>query len=111
MRRRDRTTLRWLLAVTTMMLGTVPGVFAASGPATAAPKPPAPKAATPIAPAPPKDRVAAPDKILGSGWRTAGDRAVTTSSDDTGLHVLIADRRDAYRWRTAATLAEPGLET
>jgi hypothetical protein len=112
MRRRDRTAaLHGLLAVTTMMFGTVTGAVAASGPAGAAPKPPVPKPATPVAPAPPRDRVADPDKTLGSGWRTAGDRAVTTSSDDTGLHVLVADRSDAYRWRTAATLAEPGLET
>src|SRR6266536_2797225 len=41
----------------------------------------------------------------------ADDRAVTTSSDETGLHVLVADGGDGYRWRTAATLAEPGFDT
>ncbi|HEU4424787.1 MAG TPA: SGNH/GDSL hydrolase family protein, partial [Pilimelia sp.] len=43
------------------------------------------------------------------------DRAVTTSGDETGLHILVADNTAAdtatYRWRTAATLAEPGVET
>src|SRR5439155_16833795 len=36
---------------------------------------------------------------------------ITTSTDETGLHILVADRRDEYRWRTAATLVEPGVDT
>ncbi|MGH3679447.1 MAG: SGNH/GDSL hydrolase family protein [Natronosporangium sp.] len=43
------------------------------------------------------------------GWRRSADRAVTTAGDETGLHVLVADRREAYRWRVVATLAEPTL--
>lgn len=39
------------------------------------------------------------------------DRVVTTDGDMTGLHVLVADARGAYRWRTAATLSEPGTDT
>jgi hypothetical protein len=70
----------------------------------------------PAAPAPPPkpvlpDRVADPDRVLGPAWRSSPDRVVTTAGDDTGLHVLVADRRDAYRWRIATTLAEPGLDT
>src|SRR5262249_35063161 len=61
--------------------------------------------------APAADRVADPDTALGPNWRSSDDRAVTTSSDASGLHVLVADRRGAYRWRTAATLAEPGIDT
>lgn len=57
------------------------------------------------------DRLAEPDLVLGGGWRGSSDRAVTTSGDETGLHVLVADRSDAYRWRTAATLAEPMIES
>jgi hypothetical protein len=55
------------------------------------------------------DRVPQPDQALGPGWQRSMDRAVTTAGDESGLHVLVADRRDAYRWRTVATLAEPTL--
>ncbi|MBQ1018859.1 SGNH/GDSL hydrolase family protein [Micromonospora sp. D93] len=85
-------------------------------------KPPAPAAAiqpgpTPSAGSPDRkgaphpDRVPDPDVRLGENWRRSSDRAVTTSSDSTGLHLLVADEAQAYRWRTAATLAEPGLDT
>ncbi|RKN28401.1 SGNH/GDSL hydrolase family protein [Micromonospora musae] len=57
------------------------------------------------------DRVTDPDARLGPAWRTSTDRAVTTSGDATGLHVLVADESAAYAWRTAATLAEPGFDT
>ncbi|MER5700979.1 SGNH/GDSL hydrolase family protein [Micromonospora sp. NPDC002296] len=57
------------------------------------------------------DRVLDPDRSLGPGWRRSTDRAVTTSADETGLHVLVADTKAAYQWRTAATLAEPGVTT
>ncbi|MER5702275.1 SGNH/GDSL hydrolase family protein [Micromonospora sp. NPDC002296] len=56
------------------------------------------------------DRVRDPDARLGAGWRRSTDRAVTTSSDAGGLHLLVADEAQAYAWRTAATLAEPGLD-
>lgn len=48
-----------------------------------------------------------PDRVLGRGWQRSRDRAVTTVGDETGLHVLVADRWTAYQWRTVATLAEP----
>lgn len=56
------------------------------------------------------DRVRYPDSVLGSGWQVSSDRAVTSAGDATGLHVLVAERSDAYHWRTAATLAIPGIE-
>nr|WP_260611459.1 hypothetical protein [Streptomyces sp. WAC04770] len=34
---------------------------------------------------------------------------MTTAADSGGLKVLVADSKDAYRWRTAVTLAEPGM--
>ncbi|MEV0425777.1 hypothetical protein [Micromonospora sp. NPDC050495] len=51
------------------------------------------------------------DAVLGRGWRGSTDRAWTTTGDAAGLHILVADARDGYAWRTAATLAEPGFET
>ena len=54
--------------------------------------------------------LANPDKQLPAGWRSARDRAVTTVSDTDGLSVLVADETSAYRWRTAAVLAEPGFD-
>ncbi|WP_234341549.1 Tat pathway signal protein [Streptomyces sp. NRRL S-646] len=50
-----------------------------------------------------------PDKTLGRGWRTASDRAVTAAADSDGLHLLVADGKNAYSWRTAAVLSEPQL--
>jgi len=78
-------------------------------PATAAAEPPDAEATASNEPSP--DRVLTPEKTLASGWRSSPDRAVTTSSDETGLHVLVANANQAYRWRTVATLAEPGIET
>ncbi|WP_460516042.1 SGNH/GDSL hydrolase family protein [Flindersiella endophytica] len=57
-----------------------------------------------MAGAPPTGASAAPGR----------DRAVTVAGDETGLHVLVADSGQngaTYRWRTAATLAENGLDT
>ncbi|WP_307804739.1 SGNH/GDSL hydrolase family protein [Streptomyces sp. VRA16 Mangrove soil] len=42
---------------------------------------------------------------------STSDRAWTTSGDATGLHLLVADARAGYAWKTAATLSEPGFET
>jgi hypothetical protein len=49
--------------------------------------------------------------VLPAGWRTSRDLAWTTDGDSTGLHLLVADAASGYTWRTAATLAEPWLET
>ncbi|WP_326794480.1 hypothetical protein OG946_02320 [Streptomyces sp. NBC_01808] len=50
-------------------------------------------------------------EVLGEGWESSADRAWTTTGDATGFRLLVADARDGYAWRTAATLAEPGFET
>jgi lysophospholipase L1-like esterase len=52
-----------------------------------------------------------PDAVLPGGWRTSTDRSVTTVGDPDGLHVLVADAAQGYRWQTAATLSEPGFDT
>ncbi|MEU8118158.1 hypothetical protein AB0C21_05565 [Spirillospora sp. NPDC049024] len=49
--------------------------------------------------------------LLGSGWKQSSDTAWTTIGDATGFHVLVADAKTGYTWRTAATLSVPGLET
>ncbi|MCK2218459.1 SGNH/GDSL hydrolase family protein [Actinomadura sp. ATCC 31491] len=67
----------------------------------------------------PPTRPAAPESVapaeraalLGGGWAKSSDRAVTTAGDATGFHVLVADAKDGYRWRTAASLSEPGFDT
>ncbi|MFE5539412.1 GDSL-type esterase/lipase family protein [Streptomyces sp. NPDC056519] len=51
------------------------------------------------------------DRILPKDWRTSGDRAWTTSGDGRGFHLLVADGKSGYTWRTAVTLNEPGIET
>ncbi|MGW3836348.1 SGNH/GDSL hydrolase family protein [Streptomyces microflavus] len=48
-------------------------------------------------------------QMLGKDWKTSPDRAVTTVSDSGGLKVLAADSKNAYAWRTIASLAEPGM--
>ncbi|HET6534100.1 MAG TPA: SGNH/GDSL hydrolase family protein, partial [Actinoplanes sp.] len=53
---------------------------------------------------------AARDRILPAGWRTSTDVAWTTQGDATGFHVLVAEARTGYAWRTAATLAESWIE-
>ncbi|MEU7059796.1 NocE [Streptomyces sp. NPDC046197] len=49
--------------------------------------------------------------VLGKGYKQSSDQAFTTSGDGTGFHVLIADKKDGYAWKTAATLSEPGFDT
>jgi hypothetical protein len=48
--------------------------------------------------------------VLGGDWNKSADRAWTTSSDAEGFHILVADKKDGYTWRTAASLAEPGFD-
>ncbi|MEU5429694.1 NocE [Streptomyces olivoreticuli] len=55
----------------------------------------------------PKDRKA----TLGKGWEESADRAWTSSGDADGFHLLVADKKNGYAWRTAATLSEPGFDT
>ncbi|WP_392967810.1 SGNH/GDSL hydrolase family protein [Streptomyces sp. LN245] len=49
--------------------------------------------------------------ILGKDYGKSFDRAFTTSGDGTGFHVLVADEKQGYAWKTAATLSEPGFDT
>ena len=51
------------------------------------------------------------DNVLPGGWRTSRDLMWTTDGDATGFHLLVADSATGYGWRTAATLAEPWIET
>jgi len=93
-------------------LATAAGVAlaVATAPVTsAAPVPPTTSAAPPTSPSSIPDSQR--DQVLPKGWRSANDRAVTTDGDSTGLHVLVANAKDGYTWRTAATLTEPGTET
>ncbi|MCX4853786.1 hypothetical protein [Streptomyces canus] len=57
----------------------------------------------------PSGRVNNPDKKLGKGWKASKDRAVTAAADITGLKILVADSAQAYTWKTAAVLSEPGM--
>ncbi|WP_405643796.1 GDSL-type esterase/lipase family protein [Streptomyces sp. NBC_00019] len=50
-------------------------------------------------------------ELLGSDYKESEDRAFTTSGDALGFHVMVADEKNGYAWRTAASLAEPGFET
>lgn len=71
-----------------------------------------PQAAPPQAAGDGPDSVA-PERragLLGKDWNRSEDRAWTTSSDADGFHVLVADEKNGYAWRTAASLSEPGLE-
>ncbi|QUQ69746.1 hypothetical protein [Kutzneria sp. CA-103260] len=85
-----------------LAVATAPVANAAAAPPTTSASPP-----TSTASIPDSQR----DQVLPKGWRSANDRAVTTDGDSTGLHVLVADAKDGYTWRTAATLSEPGTET
>ncbi|WP_369261024.1 SGNH/GDSL hydrolase family protein [Streptomyces sp. R35] len=49
--------------------------------------------------------------LLGKSYKSSSDRAFTTSGDGTGFHVMVADEKNGYAWKTAASLSEPGFET
>ncbi|GLP67580.1 hypothetical protein TUSST3_42020 [Streptomyces sp. TUS-ST3] len=78
-------------------------------PAAAKPVSPKPTPTSKPAPAAPKGAVKAPDTTLGKGWKTSGDRAVTSAADSDGLHLLVADSKNAYAWKTVTVLSEPQL--
>ncbi|WP_406336470.1 SGNH/GDSL hydrolase family protein [Streptomyces sp. NBC_00203] len=65
------------------------------------------KAATEPSAVPAKKRAA----LLGKSYKSSSDRAFTTSGDGTGFHVMVADEKNGYAWKTAASLSEPGFET
>ncbi|MBR8639078.1 hypothetical protein KEF29_06455 [Streptomyces tuirus] len=86
-----------------------------TGPAWAAP--PAARKTTASSTPDPKPRqdqsskVLSPGTVLPKTWKNSADTAVTVAGDGSGLHVLTAKSRDAYQWRTVATLSEPGFGT
>ncbi|MED7930501.1 GDSL-type esterase/lipase family protein [Nonomuraea sp. LP-02] len=102
-----------MAAVTAVLLGQL----SAPPPAAAEPTPTPPPANADLTV--PATKSAAPESlatgeragVLGSGWEKSADRAVATSGDASGFHVLVADAKDGYRWRTAASLSEPGFDT
>ncbi|ELP62567.1 Tat pathway signal protein [Streptomyces turgidiscabies] len=101
---RHRRTVLTVFAVTAALAGLVPAQAATANSGS-------PGAATAPKPASttPKGAVRAPDTTLGKGWKTSADRAVTAVADSDGLHLLVADSKNAYAWRTAAVLSEPQL--
>ncbi|MCX4598575.1 Tat pathway signal protein [Streptomyces sp. NBC_01549] len=92
-----------VLAVTAVVVGLIQAQSATARPTS--PKP-ARAASKPTAST---GAVKAPDTTLGKGWKTSTDRAVTTAADSDGLHLLVADSKKAYAWKTAAVLSEPQL--
>jgi hypothetical protein len=50
-------------------------------------------------------------EVLPAGWESSEDLAWTTDGDSTGFHLMVAEARTGYTWRTVATLAEPWIET
>jgi hypothetical protein len=88
-------------------------VLPAGGAVAAPPRDPGGRPATEAST--PAGRSAVPeaerDGLLGTGWRSTDDLAWTSSGDSSGFHLLVAEARRGYAWRTAATLVEPGFET
>jgi hypothetical protein len=89
-------------------------LVAVGTPAIAAPKPPA---LPEPSPRPADTRVEPPvvaaekrQEVLGDKWQSSGDRLWTTTGDGTGFHVLVADAKTGYQWRTAATLVNPAAD-
>lgn len=60
---------------------------------------------------PPVVAAAKRDELLGQGWQASGDRLWTTTGDAEGLHVLTAEAKTGYSWRTIADLTVTGVET
>ncbi|WP_051805196.1 SGNH/GDSL hydrolase family protein [Streptomyces sp. NRRL F-2747] len=102
MRRRIRVPL-----VAAVACAALTGGLLTAAPALATPSPRTATGAPP-SPAPPV-QVPDPDDRLGTDWRSSPDRAVTAAADRDGLRILVADSSEAYAWRTAATLSEPGM--
>ncbi|WP_372409252.1 SGNH/GDSL hydrolase family protein [Streptomyces luteireticuli] len=50
-------------------------------------------------------------EVLGKDYKSSADRAFTTSGDGTGFHLLVADEKNGYAWKTAASLSETGFDT
>ncbi|MHB9858380.1 carbohydrate-binding protein [Streptomyces sp. YIM S03343] len=86
------------------------GLIQAAAPALAAEANPKPRPGRSAKPTPtPPARVTDPDRKLGRSWKTSKDRAVTGAADTSGFRILVADSATAYKWKSAAVLAEPGM--
>ncbi|MEU7137105.1 SGNH/GDSL hydrolase family protein [Streptomyces sp. NPDC046261] len=107
-RRRARAPLAAVAAAAVFMgLATQNAAWAEDGPG----KRPTP---SPTATGKPAPTAVPPDRrtdVLGKDWQRSQDRAWTTTGDADGFHILVADQKDAFTWRTAASLSEPGFET
>ncbi len=109
---RSRARAHTVIVCTTALLASVlPGMALATDAGVTGPVSPVAAPGGSAAVEPP-DRVPAGDRAetLGPGHRTSKDRAWTTSGDAKGFHLLMADAKDGYAWKTAATLYEPGFE-
>ncbi|MEU7022239.1 NocE [Streptomyces sp. NPDC046203] len=106
-RRRPSAVAVVLTTATALMAPLTLSAQAASSAAPAAPtqkpNPSAPGADRHPAEVPARDRA----EVVGG----ASDRAWTTSGDASGFHVLVAEAKEGYLWKTAATLSEPGFDT
>jgi hypothetical protein len=68
-------------------------------------------AAPPAAPKTPNGAaIAAPDTALGTGWQTSRDVMVTGAGDAEGYHLYVAREKDAFAWKTLATLRSSALD-
>ncbi|WBB49648.1 hypothetical protein O3597_03915 [Verrucosispora sp. WMMA2044] len=114
----DGTARRRVAAVIAALLTTTFGAVA--GPAQAAPTPapapvPAPESVVDAAPQPAAEIAEVPagdrDTVLPKGWRSSADLAWTTSGDSRGFHLLVAEERTGYTWRTVASLSEPTISS
>ncbi|MFD7177826.1 hypothetical protein [Streptomyces sp. NPDC059929] len=93
-----------VVAAGAMFTGLIQVSAWAQNPAAGSPSP-VPNAADP-ADVPAAQR----DEVLGRSWKSSQDRAWATTADGAGFHVLTAEKKDGYAWKTAATLSEPGFD-
>lgn len=105
-----RLSLRALCALATAVVVTVPGTAAYADPPSPAPGTTTPTTTTTPGLQPQSVPEAQRADAIGVGWQRSADRMWTTSGDATGFHVLVAEAKTGYTWRTAATLSERGVE-
>ncbi len=113
--RRRQAPLAALAAVSALIGLAIPGTAIAAAPSSAGSghiaTAPTTKTAPMAAAAQLHTAVGNPDATLAPGWKTSGDRAVTVSGDQNGLHILTANSSAAYQWNDVTTLSEPGFST
>ncbi|KAA2251426.1 hypothetical protein F0L68_37065 [Solihabitans fulvus] len=101
-----------LCAAVALVISPISVAQAAPNPDGNQPKPGAAQAGQPAKPPvePPVVDASKRDELLGRGWQSSGDRLWTTNGDMTGFHVMVAEARTGYSWRTVATLSQPGVD-